>query len=137
MVIYILINYPKESFERIKDIITVGEIKSEINKDIISKIYEQYASGKETNILDLFTDEEKINYLSGIMADDFGVTDVNKCIEDLLNIYNKEKLVNERNEILKKLENTSSLTQEESNELVKKLNDVILKIAKVKKLVSD
>ena len=134
MVIYILINYPKESFERIKDIITVGEIKSEINKDIISKIYEQYASGKETNILDLFTDEEKINYLSGIMADDFGVTDVNKCIEDLLNIYNKEKLVNERNEILKKLENTSSLTQEESNELVKKLNDVILKIAKVKNI---
>ena len=134
MVIYILINYPKESFERIKDIITVGEIKSEINKDIISKIYEQYASGKETNILDLFTDEEKINYLSGIIADDFGVTDVNKCIEDLLNIYNKEKLVNERNEILKKLENTSSLTQEESNELVKKLNDVILKIAKVKNI---
>ena len=134
MVIYILINYPKESFERIKDIITVGEIKSEINKDIISKIYEQYASGKETNILDLFTDEEKINYLSGIMADDFGVTDVNKCIEDLLNIYNKEKLVNERNEILKKLENASSLTQEESNELVKKLNDVILKIAKVKNI---
>ena len=137
MVIYILINYPKESFERIKDIITVGEIKAEMNKDIISKIYEQYASGKEGNILDLFTDEQTINYLSGIMADDFGVTDVNKCIEDLLNIYNKERLVNERNDILKKLENTSSLTQEESNELVKRLNDVILKIAKVKKLVAD
>ena len=137
MVIYILLNYPKESFERIKDIITVGEIKTEMNKDIISKIYEQYASGKEGNILDLFTDEQTINYLSGIMADDFGVTDVNKCIEDLLNIYNKERLVNERNDILKKLENTSSLTQEESNELVKRLNDVILKIAKVKKLVAD
>ena len=137
MVIYILLNYPKESFERIKDIITVGEIKTEMNKDIISKIYEQYASGKEGNILDLFTDEQTINYLSGIMADDFGVTDVNKCIEDLLNIYNKERLVNERNDILKKLENTSSLTQEESNELVKRLNDVILKIAKVRKLVAD
>mgnify|MGYP005790789791 CR=1 FL=1 len=137
MVIYILLNYPKESFERIKDIITTNEIKTEMNKDIISKIYEQYASGKEGNILDLFTDEQTINYLSGIMADDFGVTDVNKCIEDLLNIYNKERLVNERNDILKKLENTSSLTQEESNELVKRLNDVILKIAKVKKLVAD
>ena len=137
MVIYILLNYPKESFERIKDIITTEEIKTEMNKDIISKIYEQYASGKEGNILDLFTDEQTINYLSGIMADDFGVTDVNKCIEDLLNIYNKERLVNERNDILKKLENTSSLTQEESNELVKRLNDVILKIAKVKKLVAD
>ena len=137
MVIYILINYPKESFERIKENITVDEIKTDMNKDIISKIYEQYESGKEGNILDLFTDEQTINYLSGIMADDFGVTDVNKCIEDLLNIYNKERLVNERNDILKKLENTSSLTQEESNELVQRLNDVILKIAKVKKLVAD
>ena len=137
MVIYILINYPKESFEKIKDAITVAEIKSEINKDIISKIYEQYANGKEGNILDLYTDEKTINYLSGIMAEDFGVTDINKCIEDLLNIYNKERLVNERNDILKKLENTSNLTNEESNELVKRLNDVILKIAKVKKLVVD
>ena len=58
-------------------------------------------------------------------------------LEYLINIYNKERLVNERNDILKKLENTSSLTQEESNELVKRLNDVILKIAKVKKLVAD
>ncbi len=132
MVIYILVNYPQESYEKIKDTILVDNIKAEINKKIISKIYELYAQGKTSNILDSFDDEEIINYLSGIMADDFGILDINKCIEDLLTTYNKEKLVNRRNEIIKKLENTDNMTKEEIHELEENLNDVILKLAKVK-----
>ena len=132
MVIYILVNYPQESYEKVKDTILVDNIKAEINKKIISKIYELYAQGKTSNILDNFDDEEIINYLSGIMADDFGILDINKCIEDLLTTYNKEKLVNRRNEIIKKLENTDNMTKEEIHELEENLNDVILKLAKVK-----
>ena len=126
MVIYILVNYPQESYEKVKDTILVDNIKAEINKKIISKIYELYAQGKTSNILDSFDDEEIINYLSGIMADDFGILDINKCIEDLLTTYNKEKLVNRRNEIIKKLENTDNMTKEEIHELEENLNDVIL-----------
>ena len=132
MVIYILVNYPKESYEAIKDKITVDDIKANINKQIISKIYEQYEKGNVNNIIDLFEEEEIVNYLSGIMADDFGISDINKCIEDLLNIYNKEKLINKRNEIIKQLENTNNMNAEEIHELEKKLNDIILKLAKVK-----
>ena len=132
MVIYILVNYPQESYEKIKDTILVDNIKAEINKKIISKIYELHAQGKTSNILDSFDDEETINYLSGIMAEDFGISDINKCIEDLLTTYNKEKLVNKRNEIIKKLENTDNMTKEEIHELEENLNDVILKLAKVK-----
>ena len=132
MVIYILVNYPKESYEAIKDKITVDDIKAKINKQIISKIYEQYEKGNVNNIIDLFEEEEIVNYLSGIMADDFGISDINKCIEDLLNIYNKEKLINKRNEIIKQLENTNNMNEEEIHELEKKLNDIILKLAKVK-----
>ena len=132
MVIYILVNYPKESYEAIKDKITVDDIKAKINKQIISKIYEQYEKGNVNNIIDLFEEEEIVNYLSGIMADDFGISDINKCIEDLLNIYNKEKLINKRNEIIKQLENTNNMNAEEIHELEKKLNDIILKLAKVK-----
>ena len=132
MVIYILINYPNETFTKIRDIITTNEIKSIKNKKIIEKIYEQYEKQNTDNILDYFQEEEIINYLSGIMADDFGVSDVNKCIDDLINIYNKEKLINIRNDIIKKLENTSNMTNEEVQNLERKLNDVILKLAKVK-----
>lgn len=132
MVIYILVNYPNESYSKIKDIITVDDIKSETNKKIIAKIYEQYEKNNMANILDFFVEEEIVNYLSGIMADDFGIADINKCIEDLLNIYNKEKLVNKRNDIIKKLENASNMTSEEVKNLELELNNVILKLAKVK-----
>ena len=83
-------------------------------------------------MLDYFTDPEIINYLSGIMAYDFEITDINKCVEDLINIYTKEKLVNMRNIIIKQLDDTKNLTKEEIVDLEKKLNDVILKLAKIK-----
>ena len=132
MVIYILVNYPKESYSKIKEIITVDDIKTKINKKIIAKIYEQYEKNNMVNILDFFDEEEVIGYLSGIMADDFGVSDLNKCIEDLISIYNKEKLVSMRNEIIKKLENTNNMTEEEIKKLERELNEVILKLAKAK-----
>ena len=132
MVIYILINYPEDSYRAIKDIITVDSIKDKINKTIIEKIYEQYSKSNKNNIINLFDEQEIVNYLSGIMADDFGIQDINKCIEDLINIYNKERLIDTRNSILKKLENTSNMTQEEIKTLEQQLNDVILKLAKVK-----
>ena len=132
MVIYILVNYPNESYSKIKDTITVDDIKAETNKKIIAKIYEQYEKNNMANILDFFVEEEIVNYLSGIMADDFGIADINKCIEDLLNIYNKERLVNKRNDIIKKLENASNMTSEEVKNLEVELNNVILKLAKVK-----
>ncbi len=132
MVIYILVNYPEESYKAIKDEITVDDIKSEINKKIISKIYEQYAKGNINNIIDLFEEEDVVNYLSGIMADDFGISDINKCIEDLLNTYNKEKLTNTRNSIIKQLENTNNMSADEIKQLEEKLNETILKLAKVK-----
>lgn len=132
MVIYILVNYPEESYTRIKDTITVDDIKAETNKKIISKIYEQYEKNRTNNVIDLFEEEEIVNYLSGIMADDFGISDINKCIEDLLSTYNKEKLINRRNYIIKSLENANNMNEEEVKGLEKELNDVILKLAKVK-----
>lgn len=132
MVIYILVNYPQESYTKIKNVITIEDIKSEINKKIISKIYEQYEKNKMNNIIDLFEEEEIVNYLSGIMSEDFGVLDVNKCIEDLLNTYNKEKLINRRNDIIKSLENANNMNGEEIKKLEQELNEVILKLAKVK-----
>ena len=132
MVIYILVNYPEETYKKIKEIITTKDIKSEINKKIISKIYEQYEKQRKENILDYFEEEDIINYLSGIMADDFGVSDINKCIEDLINIYNKEKLINLRNIIIKKLENAENMNGEEIRELERELNEVIIKLAKTK-----
>ena len=131
MVIYILVNYPEKTFETIKKNIAVDDIKDELNKKIIGKIYEQYEKNININILDLFEEDDEVNYLSGIMAEDFGISDIDKCIRDLLTIYYKVKLTNRRNELVKMLDD-KSLPSNEAKELENELNNVFLKLAKVK-----
>ena len=133
LVIYLLINYPDKSFERLKKLIDNNVIKIERNKAIINKLYEEHEKGNINieNILDLFNDEIKVNYLSGIMSSDFEITDVDKCIEDVLVTYRKELLLQRRNEILGKIDN-SNLTKEEVANLEAQLNEVIIQLAKIK-----
>ena len=133
LVIYLLINYPDKSFERLKKLIDNNVIKIERNKAIINKLYEEHEKGNINieNILDLFEDEITVNYLSGIMSSDFEITDVDKCIEDVLVTYRKELLLQRRNEILGKIDN-SNLTKEEVANLEAQLNEVIIQLPKIK-----
>lgn len=133
LVIYLLINYPDKSFERLKKLIDNNVIKIERNKAIINKLYEEHEKGNINieNILDLFEDEITVNDLSGIMSSDFEITDVDKCIEDVLVAYRKELLLQRRNEILGKIDN-SNLTKEEVANLEAQLNEVIIQLAKIK-----
>lgn len=133
LIIYLLINYPSESYLKIKEIISVNDIKSQRNKKILTKLYEELEKGHSNidNILDWFEEEDIINYLTSIMAYDFEITEVNKCIEDILNIYLKEKLIKNRNDIINKLEN-KELTKEEAANYEKQLSEIIVKLAKIK-----
>ncbi len=133
LVIYLLINYPDKSFEKLKKLIDNNVIKIERNKAIINKLYEEHEKGNINieNILDLFDDEITVNYLSGIMSSDFEITDVDKCIEDVLVTYRKELLLQRRNEILGKIDN-NDLTKEEVANLEAQLNEVIIQLAKIK-----
>ena len=96
-------------------------------------MYEELEKGYSNinNVLDWFQEEEIINYLTSIMAYDFEITEVNKCIEDILNIYLKEKLINNRNDIINKLE-SKELTKEEVANYEKQLSEVIVKLAQIK-----
>ena len=131
MLIYLLINNPEESFNKISSNIKIEDIKSERNRNIITKVYEEYKKGNINNVLDWFENEDEINYLTWIMAYDFEITEIDKCIEDILLSYEKERLVNAKNEILACLEN-KSLTDEERKSLEKELSDIIIKLAKIK-----
>ena len=95
-------------------------------------MYEHFEKGNSnSDILSLFSEEELINHITSIMADDFEISDNKKAIEDLLNLYEKEKMLDEKTKILKKLENTDT-TKEEAIELEKRLSNLIIQIAKMK-----
>ena len=132
MLIYLLINYPKESFTRIKNVVNLEDIKSEKNRNIISILYTKLTTNENVeNILNWFEDNEVINYITGILAYDFELTDIEKGIEDIENVYKKNALVKRRDEIINKL-NDSTLAKDEALELGKELNDIIINLAKIK-----
>lgn len=134
LVIYLLINYPNDAFQQIRNNISFDDIKSEKNKKIIHNLYEELEKGNNnvTTILDVFKEDEIINHLSGIMATDFEITEVKKCIDDVITSYEKDKLIIKRNNIIKQLENTNELTKDEIANLEKELSGLIIKLAKMK-----
>lgn len=132
MIISLLINPEINSYEQISRKINPEDFKLGVNKKIATILYEHFEKGNSnSDILSLFSEEELINHITSIMADDFEISDNKKAIEDLLNLYEKEKMLDEKTKILKKLENTDT-TKEEAIELEKRLSNLIIQIAKMK-----
>ncbi len=133
MIIYLLINYPQESYNRLKTKIGYENIKDERNRQIIKKLYEELENGNSiNNVLDLFQDEDIINFLTWVMAYDFEIVEVDKCIDDILNTYEKDKLISMRNEIVQTLQSMDNLTKDEVASLEQSLSEVITKLARMK-----
>ena len=132
LVIYLLINYPQEAYPVLKENIPVEVFKSERNRQIVKKLYEEFEKGNTNteNVLNWFEEQEIINYISWILAYDFEITELHKCIEDIVNLYKKEKLIARRNAIIKQLENNQTL--ENTTNLEQELNQIIIQLAKIK-----
>ena len=133
MLIYLLLNYPKESYKRISAVADESLIKDKKNRQIISTIYEKYVENLNSeNVIDWFNDEDIVNYISGILVSDYEIDDVNKAISDIEKIYLREQKIAKRNELLKKLENKDSLTNDEIKNIENELNSVIIDLARMK-----
>ena len=132
-IISILINNP-ENFQMIKKHMLPEDFKYDLNNKIVEALYEELEK-EDSNIslvLDKIENEEIKNHLTAIMAEDYGISDSNdtKAIEDILKKYEREKLEKRRDELI-------SLSSKETNtekrkELGKELNDIILKLVKIK-----
>ena len=57
--------------------------------------------------------------------------DVDKCLQDVIKNFNKEKLLIERNNIIQKLKNPN-LSSEETLKLESELSKILIKIAQSK-----
>lgn len=134
MIIYLLINYFQESYEPIVTNITLDDFKLEQNKFIFRKILESTAEESEKILQGIanIEDQEIQSHVSEILVTDYEITSIDKCIEDIVNTYNKERLANRKSEIVKKLEDSSSLTQNEISELEQELTNIIVELAKKK-----
>ena len=130
-IISILINNP-ENFQIIKNNMKVEDFKYELNNKIVKALYQELEK-EDSNInlvLDKMEDEEIKNHLTAIMAEDYGITDNVKAIEDILKKYEREKLEKRRDELI--LQSSNENDPEKRKNLSKELNDVILELVKIK-----
>ena len=130
-IISILINNP-ESYKIIKEHIKIEDFKYGINKKIIEEVYSEL--DKEninlSVVLNHIEDEELQSHLTEIMAEDYGITDNQKAIEDILQKYERERLEERRDSLLEKIKNEQD--NERKKELSKELNDIILQLVKIR-----
>lgn len=133
MVLAILLTEGYKAYEKMKEAINVDEFKYEVNRKILKKLYDEFEKGNSNinNVLDNLQDEEQINQITKIMADDYDIQDMAKATLDVINIYEKEKIINKRNQILKELDN-QDLTKEKRASLESELSNIIIKLAKFK-----
>lgn len=131
MIISLLINSEINVYNQISKKIRPEDFKLDMNKKIANILYEHFEKGNSNNILDLFTEEDLIGHITSLMADDYEITNNEKAIEDLLKLYEKEKLQDEKSKILKMLDE-DNIDKDKKIELEKQLNDLIIKIARMK-----
>ena len=130
-IISILINNP-ENYKIIKEKIDIKDFCYETNKKILQEIYTtlEKENANLNLVLDHIEDENIKNHLTAIMAEDYGITDNKKAIEDILQKYEKEKLEKRRDEIL--VEEKQETDMEKKKQLRKELNEIIFKLVKIK-----
>lgn len=133
MVISILLTAGNEAYNKIKDTITIENFKYDKDKEILKKLYAEFEKGNSniSSVLDTINDEEQLNHITRIMADDYNIQDMEKAIIDIISIYEKERMIFRRNEILSKLED-KNLTKEEKASLENELSNIIIKLARFK-----
>ena len=116
-------------YNKIKENITPEDFKLEQNKKIVQKLYEVLEKGNSNinGTLDFFAeDEEIVNVITKIMAKDYGVKDKEKAITDILNTYEKEKLLQRKNEIIEALKQSD--LKEKTTKLEEELQEIVIKL---------
>ena len=94
-------------------------------------MYEELEKGNSNinSIIDKL-DEKEQSRITEIMADDYGIEDVEKAIDDIIKTYEKERLTKRKFEIVELIETEND--EIKKSELGKELSDVIIKLSKLK-----
>ena len=133
LIIYLLINNTKEAFVKLISNIGLEDFKNEYNRIIFEKIkeIEDVSEAKVMKTIANIEDENLQRHVSELMVSDYEITSVQKCIDELLLTYNKDRLNNRKLEIIKALER-KDLNKEEVASLEQELSTIIVELARRK-----
>lgn len=127
MVIFLLCQNDKNIFNIIKKYIDYNKFRVNLYKDLAEILYKYYSEDKKNSIVDIFEEQEKINIITGIMQEeyDFG-NNIERVISDIGATLKKFELEEEKNIILKKLEDRENTIV--VKELEGRLSEIIMEL---------
>lgn len=130
-VIAILLTGDNTIFQVIKQNIQIEDFKDTINQEIVKKLYEELEKGNSNinSIIDTLGEEEQ-SHITEIMADDYEINDLEKAMDDIMQGYERDKLNDRKFEIIELLE--GNLESDQKRQLEKELNDIIIRLVKIK-----
>jgi len=132
LLILLLLNEGTNVYEKIKDKIFVEDFKNEQNKKIVKILYEEFKKGDISNVIGLFeNDEELLSHVTYILSKELDITEIDKALEDLIAKFVKEKLQEEKGEILKKLLE-GKLEAEETKNIENRLKEISKELVNLK-----
>lgn len=132
LIILLLINEGENVYQKIKDKISPDDFKDERNKKIVKVLYEELEKGDISNVIGLFEkDDELVSHITYILSKELDISDVDKAVDDLVNKFLKEKLLEEKNLILKKLV-SGNLSDEETLNIENRLKEISKKLVSIK-----
>lgn len=130
-IIALLLDANINIFQKIKKKVKPEDFRDEINQKIAKQLYSELEK-QDANINKLIDefDEETKNHITMVMATDYEIENVDKAVDDILTKYERERLESEKQKILKQLDIEQN--GETKKQLSKKLNDIIISLAKIK-----
>lgn len=135
-IIALLISDQEESYAKIKEEVLPEDMKSETNKKILKKLYEELEKGNSNNIsntlMNFFSeDEEVISRLTELLSEEYQAQNDQKLMENIIKTYKKEKL-NMRKQELIEMQKRTDLKAEEIQRIVNEIQEVIMELVKIK-----
>ncbi len=127
LLIFLLCQNDKKIFNTIKKYMNYDNFTVNLYRHLAEKLYMHFESQKQQNIIDLFSDENDVNVITGIMQEEDNLGNNNeKALLDAVDVLRKFDLEKEKSAILKSLKDDPNGPK--ANELERRLNDVILKL---------
>lgn len=132
LLIFLLINEGQEAFQKIKDKISPEDFKNELNKKIVTILYEELNKGDISNVIGIFeNDEALLSHITYILSKEMDLSDTNKALEDLISKFEKEKLQKEKGELLKRILE-GKMSREEAEQAENRLKEISKELVSLK-----
>ncbi len=124
LIILLLITDGQKVYEKIKNDITPNDFKDEKNKKIAEVLYEELEKGDISNVIGLFeNDEEMVSHITYILSKEQDINNVDKAVDELINKFILEKLLEEKSAILKSIA-SKTLSKEEEKQKETRLMEI-------------